>query len=94
MAKKKKKNNRSYLEAQKAQSSQRPALIEFKQEKLNVDTTVEMMGVSKNSLKLPIEQIKKDSIKNIIFAVFAVSVLIVLSYTSFGYSQLTWLLNF
>jgi hypothetical protein len=94
MSKKKKHAKGGIKEAQKAQSTVRSMMSPVRVNNEAVIQASVPTNNLKNTFTLPINEIKRDLVKNAMFSVFSVVLLIVLSYTKIGYAQLAALLNF
>lgn len=89
MSKKKKNKIRSFKEAQRAQlNSTERTYISDQLQNVNLKNIPSKPSTDQTMI-LPIEEIKHDLIKNIIFAGFSIAVIVALSITNAGFDQLS-----
>lgn len=88
MPKNKKLNKYSIKEAQRAQQNV------MRQSAPKVSPANPARPIKNASFTLPVEEIKKDLVKNLVFSVFAIAVIVALKFTNVGYSQLVAIFKF
>jgi hypothetical protein len=80
------------LKKASARVDTRVVLEKSKEEQVGVGEVVPRIADS-GKYQLPIEEIKKDLVKNLVFAVFSVVLVVGLKITGFGFEQIKHLLN-
>jgi hypothetical protein len=95
--KKKNKNMRRFLEAQIAHgvvASRDAAMVRVGAHVSSQVIESGKNGIIKSDVILPITVIKRDLIKNVIFMITSVAILVVLKLTNFGYAQISKFVTF